>query len=87
MICELCKQQCEKWKVLDMFGQRFCLHDEAVDRHAKSSSYALVTPILEVTKAQPKNTTERKYIEKEERAGNAVVRGSDGIIRSVTTKQ
>lgn len=85
MICNFCGKEFEhESQVVEMFDSRFCLHDGKLKHYRAVGGLGLKNDTLSVKVAKSgRNRTEQKYIEKEKREGNVVIRGSDGILRSV----
>lgn len=86
-ICKFCKKKYKKEaQTLTLFGSTFCLHDEKLTDYRKLSSISMPSaPAAEVTRSG-RNSAEQKYIEKNEREGNVVVRGGDGTLHALGDK-
>jgi hypothetical protein len=85
-ICEFCKQPYKvRAEVRVLFGTKICLHDEYYENFMGLAGQPVRNnPALTVKVAKEGHTkTEAKYIEKAQRAGDVVLRGSDGQLRRV----
>lgn len=84
-ICKYCKKKYKKHaKEVTAFGSTFCLHDEKLDffeRMGNAPMRATPSMVTGERATSGSNKTEQDYIDRADRAGDVVVRGSDGSLR------
>lgn len=88
-VCTYCKKPYKREaETVSLFGSTFCLHDDQLDHYKTVRGMPMRSnPALSVEEAKwGHNSAEKKYIDKAHRAGDAVVRGSDGLLRRIGKK-
>ena len=89
-ICKFCKKSYEEEAAVVNFHGEFCLHDDKlrIFRFAQGMGGSIRNDsVTGGPHGGGQNSAEQKYIDKNERAGDTVVRGSDGTLRTITTKK
>lgn len=83
--CTHCEKECEKFEVFKLFGSTFCLHDQKLDDFKMLQGSPAKNDGISVSTTKGLTKREQDFKESEARKGYTVVKGSDGIVRSLST--
>lgn len=84
MICDKCGAKCKQAETINAFDSVFCLHDDKLRDFKRLHGLPMTNDSKSAdVVTHGSNSAEKRFIDKNRREGNTVVRSSDGILRSV----